>query len=435
MMSAKDIQDSPWKGAVGFFVVLAAALLLPGVAQAGNVTQRDGHDSRSALDIASVGHSFNGGLAVVHTLRTFKPFSGRLLKNGNAVAFAFDSNGDYKPDRLAIVLWVDGKLRGAVMTPQGKVLALAAVARPNSRTIAVGVPVDLVANRAQANYRWLTMTLYKNKKGCPKTCTDVAPNRGLIVNQLWRLETLSVSIAGSGRVRGPNVECAIATCSVRYRRGTRINLNAVPEDGWVFTGWSGACTGTAECIVTMDSAKSVTANFQPMYVLSVSVAGPGLVTVSPPNANCSSAFPCMQRYVVGTNVTLTAATGTQFIFDGWSGACTGTTPVCTITMDGNKSVIANTRIRPSTLSVGLDVAPGAGGHVTSVPAGIDCPGDCSEPYSTETNVTLTATADPGSVFTGWNSMWCPNTPTCVLNVWPTQEGNKSVAPSFVVATR
>ena len=50
------------------------------------------------------------------------------------------------------------------MTPQGKVLALAAVARPNSRTIAVGIPVDLVANRPQANYRWLAMTLYKNKK-------------------------------------------------------------------------------------------------------------------------------------------------------------------------------------------------------------------------------------------------------------------------------
>jgi hypothetical protein len=122
MMSAKNIQVSPWKGAVGFLVILAAALLLPGIAHAGNVTQRDGHDSRSALDIASVGHSFNGGLAVVHTLRTYKPFSGRLLKNGNTVAFAFDSNGDYKPDRLAIVLWIDGKLRGADMTPQGKVL-------------------------------------------------------------------------------------------------------------------------------------------------------------------------------------------------------------------------------------------------------------------------------------------------------------------------
>ncbi len=246
------------------------------------------------------------------------------------------------------------------------------------------------------------------------------------------LRSLSVSVAGSGRVRGPNIECATGTCRTRYRRGTGITLSAVPADGWVFAGWSGACTGTGDCAVTMSSAKSVTATFVPLRVLSVSVNGPGLVTVTPPNANCSSQFPCNQRYVRGNTVTLTAATGTQFLFDGWSGACTGMDPVCTLTMDGNKSVIAHTRIHPSTLSVALDFAPGAGGHVTSVPAGIDCPGDCSEPYSVETNVTLTATADPGSVFTGWNSMWCPNTPTCVLNMWPTVEGNKAVRASFAV---
>ena len=41
-----------------------------------------------------------------------------------------------------------------------------------------------------------------------------------------------------------------------------MTLTAVPDTGWKFTGWSsGGCTGTGTCIVTMDTAKSVNANF------------------------------------------------------------------------------------------------------------------------------------------------------------------------------
>ena len=38
-------------------------------------------------------------------------------------------------------------------------------------------------------------------------------------------------------------------------------MTATPAQGSAFNGWSGACTGTASCVVTIDSAKSVTAQF------------------------------------------------------------------------------------------------------------------------------------------------------------------------------
>ncbi|RJR18000.1 MAG: hypothetical protein C4581_06980 [Nitrospiraceae bacterium] len=52
----------------------------------------------------------------------------------------------------------------------------------------------------------------------------------------------------------------------------------------------------------------------------------------------------------------------------------------------------------------LDVSKeGAGaGTVNSSPAGIDCGVDCSEDYAYGTVVTLTATPDTGSIFTGWS---------------------------------
>jgi uncharacterized repeat protein (TIGR02543 family) len=45
---------------------------------------------------------------------------------------------------------------------------------------------------------------------------------------------------------------------------------------------------------------------------------------------------------------------------------------------------------------------GAGfGRVMSDPSGIDCGDDCSEAYAPDTEVTLSATRDPGSTFDGW----------------------------------
>src|SRR5690606_9952325 len=74
----------------------------------------------------------------------------------------------------------------------------------------------------------------------------------------------------------------------------------------------------------------------------------------------------------------------------------------------------------------LAVAVAGPGEVTSAPAGIDCPGDCSEDYSHGTDVALTATPDAAAIFTGWNGA-CSGTGSCVVSM----TADRSVGASFV----
>ena len=74
--------------------------------------------------------------------------------------------------------------------------------------------------------------------------------------------TLTVAKSGNGTVTSSlaGINCG-GDCSESYASGAAVTLTATAAAGSTFTGWSGACTGTATCTVTMNAAKSVTATF------------------------------------------------------------------------------------------------------------------------------------------------------------------------------
>jgi hypothetical protein len=79
--------------------------------------------------------------------------------------------------------------------------------------------------------------------------------------------TLSVSVTGGGtgtvtsQPDGIELTTGDSTATADFTTGTQVTLTATPLGDSVFTGWSGACTGTNECVVTMDADRSVTATF------------------------------------------------------------------------------------------------------------------------------------------------------------------------------
>jgi hypothetical protein len=143
--------------------------------------------------------------------------------------------------------------------------------------------------------------------------------------------------------------------------------------------------------------------------------GEGEVTSTPSGINCGGT--CSASYSSDTVVTLTATPNSSSTFTGWSGACTNASGACAVTMNAAETAAA-TFSRGSPSSYGLTVVDsGTGaGVVTSTPSGINCGGTCSASYSSGTMVTLTATPNSSSTFTGWSGACTNESTTCDVTV-------------------
>ncbi len=114
--------------------------------------------------------------------------------------------------------------------------------------------------------------------------------------------------------------------------GDEITLTATPDSTHTFNGWSGDVTGSENPIsVTVTGNMNIAANFAPItYTLNITTIGNGTVTKSPN----------MTDYPAGTSVTLTANPARFWNFLRWTGNASGTNPVITVVMDGNKNIQA-----------------------------------------------------------------------------------------------
>ena len=102
--------------------------------------------------------------------------------------------------------------------------------------------------------------------GFSATGNGVMTSGDLILQQ-----NLSVSRTGSGAGKVTSdpagIDCG-SSCSAAFPVGSNVALSASPDKGSEFTGWSGACSGTGACTVTMREALSLIHISEPTRLLS-----------------------------------------------------------------------------------------------------------------------------------------------------------------------
>jgi hypothetical protein len=293
-------------------------------------------------------------------------------------------------------------------------------------------------------------SILKSWSGCTPSadgasCTAIMTS-AKVVTATFAPSTYPLTVAPSGtdaggRVTGPGLDCAAAGaagCTAPEPNGATVTLQAIPDASSVLKSWIGCTPADAgTCSVTMTSAKSVTAVFQPStYVVSVAqavsggatgrVTGPGIDCVTGATTGCSAPQPTSGA------ITLLATPGDASVFKSWSGCTSADGASCTVTVTAAKTVTAT--FQPSTyaLTVNPSGAGGAAGRITG--PGLDCTtgstAGCTAPQPNGAAVTLSAAPGDASVFKSWSGCTTTDGPTCTVTV----TGARTVTATFQPST-
>ena len=247
-------------------------------------------------------------------------------------------------------------------------------------------------------------------------------NNGTILQSSGPAYPLTVSKSGTGKgtvTSSPSgINCG-TKCSANFPDSAKVTLTATPGTSSAFTGWSGACSGTGVCEVTMNSAARVTATFTTVkqYRVTASVSG-GHGTAIPPTQNINSG---------GTaTITITPATGYHIATIKDNGVVKPLANPYVITNVTAPHAVVVTFTNRQALTVTKD---GTGkGTVTSVPAGISCGATCTGNFVQGSTVTLRAVPLASSTFTGWSGGGCSGIGTCKVTI----DGAQSVSATFTL---
>src|SRR5262249_46630367 len=106
--------------------------------------------------------------------------------------------------------------------------------------------------------------------------------------------TLTVNVVGTGTVSFGSVSnCSGPTCTGTFNYGDTPTITQSAGNGYHFSGWGGACTGTGTCAPQITGPTTVNATFTQQVQLSLSTGmGGGTLAPTSPAANGSCGTNC-----------------------------------------------------------------------------------------------------------------------------------------------
>ncbi|MBN2493725.1 MAG: hypothetical protein JXR96_03950 [Deltaproteobacteria bacterium] len=144
--------------------------------------------------------------------------------------------------------------------------------------------------------------------------------------------------------------------------------------------------------------------------------GGGTVDSDPAGMHCTGGY-CEAVFLHGSQLTLSATPNADSVFDEWRNDCSGSSPTCVVTMDGDKDVLAMFEPEPATYTLSVTIGGHGGGTVDSDPAGMHCTGGfCQADFAEDSQVTLSATPRGDSVFADWHNECAGTDPSCVVSM-------------------
>jgi hypothetical protein len=249
----------------------------------------------------------------------------------------------------------------------------------------------------------------------------------------------------SGTVN-PNVQTLSSGATLLYSTTNTdtsfLWLDGVPPFGAAYAGWESN---------TPSLGVGFTEIHHPMGDLQKITFGSTIGYVTCTAATANDTFQCMPATEsAGTHLSASFSLGTVeggssgsgiFITDNTSGnhyligQLHGGSASCTATQgtafygrfDVAYTAALHTWLTPAlVVPLALTTNGTGGGAISSTPGGIDCGSTCSASFPAGTSVTLVATPNTGSIFTGWGGACSGSTPSCTVDV----SASSSVSASF-----
>jgi hypothetical protein len=185
----------------------------------------------------------------------------------------------------------------------------------------------------------------------------------------WDVDFINGGVLGGNKSNGMYVRCVrggqsgslgylvignagIATTTITLSGTANQTTNSGTDGSYSFSGLANGSytvTPTLAGYTFTPASRDVTVNNQDVtvpaftsteiqYQLNVTLNGSGTVNINPPGRLCSTGT-CTNSFPSTTPINLTASVD-KLSFFTWGGACSGTNPLCSITMNSDKAVAA-----------------------------------------------------------------------------------------------